>query len=130
MWTARDIRRTYGLDDETAKDIDSGKKEDITKIVIGIFDQNGDEMISREEWMDGWMKEGKRLPDFGVRPPYHIIRGCGGNVGVFSAAAICLGATVTLKRGEFEPFLSVRDWRALKGIMINFTIVAHLLIKC
>ena len=66
MWTARDVRRTYGLDDETAKDIDSGKKEDITKIVIEIFDKNGDGMVSREEWMNGWVKEGKRLPDFGV----------------------------------------------------------------
>ena len=69
MWTARDVRRTYGLDDETAKDIDSGKKEDITKIVIEIFDQNDDGMVSREEWMNGWMKEGKRLPDFGVCLP-------------------------------------------------------------
>ena len=66
VWTAQDIRRTYGLDDETAKEIDSGKKDDITKIVVEIFDKNADGMISREEWMDGWMKEGKRLPDFGV----------------------------------------------------------------
>ncbi len=66
MWTAQDIRRTYGLDDETAKEIDSGKKEDITKIVVEMFDKDKDGMISREEWMDGWVKEGKRLPDFGV----------------------------------------------------------------
>ncbi|KAL6719424.1 hypothetical protein ACLMJK_003664 [Lecanora helva] len=65
-WTAHDIRRTYGLDDETAKDIDSGKKEDITKIVVEIFDRDGDGMVSREEWMEGWVREGKRLPDFGV----------------------------------------------------------------
>lgn len=66
MWTAQDIRRTYGLDDETAKEIDSGKKEDITKIVVEIFDRNGDGMISREEWVEGWVRDGKRLPDFGV----------------------------------------------------------------
>lgn len=66
MWTARDIRRTYGLDDETAKEIDDGKKQDITKIVVEIFDRNGDGMISRQEWIEGWVKDGKRLPDFGV----------------------------------------------------------------
>ena len=31
-----------------------------------MFDRDGDGVISREEWMDGWVKEGKRLPDFGV----------------------------------------------------------------
>jgi len=70
MWTAQDIRRTYGLDDETAKEIDDGKKEDITKIVVEIFDRNGDGMISREEWIEGWVKDGKRLPDFGVGNGY------------------------------------------------------------
>ena len=65
-WTARDIRRTYGLDDETAKEIDEGKKTDIVKIVVEMFDKDGDGAVSREEWMDGWVKEGKRLPDFGV----------------------------------------------------------------
>ncbi len=66
MWTAHDIRRTYGLDDETAKEIDDGKKQDIIKIIVEIFDRDGDGMISREEWIDGWVKDGKRLPDFGV----------------------------------------------------------------
>lgn len=66
MWTAQDLRRTYGLDDETAKEIDDGKKQDITKIVVEIFDRDGDGMISRQEWIEGWVKDGKRLPDFGV----------------------------------------------------------------
>ena len=65
-WTSEEIRRTYGLDDESAREIDAGKKEDVVKIVIDIFDKDGDGVISREEWMDGWVKEGKRLPDFGV----------------------------------------------------------------
>ena len=109
MWTARDIRRTYGLDDETAKDIDSGKKEDITKIVIGIFDQNGDEMISREEWMDGWLKEGKRLPDFGVCLSGYVLRGRSGNSGAFWSFPTCAGAFARLKRGDLEPFFLFQD---------------------
>ena len=66
MWTSEEIRRTYGLDDESAKDIDEGRKGDIVQIAKGIFDLNGDGVVTREEWMDGWVKEGKRLPDFGV----------------------------------------------------------------
>ena len=66
MWTSEEIRRTYGLDDESAKDIDEGRKGDIVQIARGIFDLNGDGVVTREEWMDGWVKGGKRLPDFGV----------------------------------------------------------------
>ncbi|MCJ1451597.1 hypothetical protein MMC28_001937 [Mycoblastus sanguinarius] len=65
-WTAEEIRRTYGLDDESTREIDQGKKEDVTKVVVELFDKDGDGTISRDEWMNGWMKEGKRLPDFGV----------------------------------------------------------------
>lgn len=39
--------------------------------MIEIFDKNGDGQISREEWMDGWVKEGKRLPDFEVCDQNH-----------------------------------------------------------
>jgi len=43
-------------------------QEDIVKIVIEIYDRDGDGSVSRDEFMDGWEKEGKRLPDFGVSP--------------------------------------------------------------
>ena len=42
------------------------KKTNVVQEVIGIFDKDGDGAVSREEWMDGWLKDGKRLPDFGV----------------------------------------------------------------
>ena len=65
-WTGEEIRRTYGLDDESAKDIDESKKADVVRTVKELFDKDGDGVISREEWMDRWVKDGKRLPDFGV----------------------------------------------------------------
>lgn len=65
-WSADEIRRTYGLDDESAKDVPMEKKSNAVQEVIGMFDRDGDGGISREEWMDGWVKDGKRLPDFGV----------------------------------------------------------------
>ena len=65
-WSPDEIRRTYGLDDESAKDVPSQKKQDAVQEVIGMFDKDGDGAISKEEWIDGWFKDGKRLPDFGV----------------------------------------------------------------
>ena len=65
-WSGDEIRRTYGLDDESAKDVEETKKADVVKTVKEIFDKDGDGVISKEEWIEGWMKEGKRLPDFGV----------------------------------------------------------------
>lgn len=66
QWSPDEIRRTYGFDDESAKDVPLEKKTNAVQEVIGMFDKDGDGGISREEWMDGWVKEGKRLPDFGV----------------------------------------------------------------
>ncbi|CAF9910651.1 MAG: hypothetical protein ALECFALPRED_006784 [Alectoria fallacina] len=70
-WSADEIRRTYGLDDESAKDVPMEKKSNAVQEVIGMFDRDGDGGISREEWMDGWVKDGKRLPDFGTGPGHH-----------------------------------------------------------
>lgn len=66
QWSPDEIRRTYGLDDESAKDVPQEKKTSAVQEVVQLFDKDGDGNISREEWMDGWVKEGKRLPDLGV----------------------------------------------------------------
>ena len=73
QWSPDEIRRTYGLDDESAKDVPQEKKTSAVQEVVQMFDKDGDGAISREEWMDGWIKEGKRLPDLGVgcRSCYH-----------------------------------------------------------
>ena len=65
-WTREEVRRTYGLDDESTKDIDQGRKTDIVDIVVKTFDKDGDGAISRDEFVKGWKDEAKRLPDFGV----------------------------------------------------------------
>ena len=65
-WSADEIRRTYGLDDESAKDVPQERKTSAVQEVVQLFDKDGDGAISRDEWMDGWVKEGKRLPDLGV----------------------------------------------------------------
>ena len=66
QWSPDEIRRTYGLDDESLKDVSLEKKTSAVQEVVQLFDRDGDGLISKEEWMDGWVKEGKRLPDLGV----------------------------------------------------------------
>ncbi len=73
QWSPDEIRRTYGLDDESAKDVPQEKKTSAIQEVIQLFDKDGDGTISREEWMDGWVKEGKRLPDLGVGYHTHYV---------------------------------------------------------
>lgn len=65
MWTPDEIRRTYGLEDESSRGVSAEKKEEVTRSVLSAFDANGDGVVSWEEWREGW-KAGKRLLDFGV----------------------------------------------------------------
>lgn len=60
------MRRTYGLDDESVKDVTEARKLEIIDQVLKLYDKDGDRAVSRDEWYAGWVKEGKRLPDFGV----------------------------------------------------------------
>lgn len=64
-WTPGEILRTYGLDDASSRDVPESKRQEVVRGVLDLFDQNGDGIVSREEWVVGWGRGG-RLPDFGV----------------------------------------------------------------
>lgn len=64
-WTPGEILRTYGLDDASSKDVSESKRQEVVRGVLDLFDQNGDGIISRDEWVVRWGRGG-RLPDFGV----------------------------------------------------------------
>lgn len=68
-WTPEEIRRTYGLNDESTKDVSEEKREQVVKGVMDLFDEDQDGAISREEWLHAWTA-GRRLPDFGVCFPF------------------------------------------------------------
>ncbi|MCJ1275881.1 hypothetical protein MMC21_003686 [Puttea exsequens] len=70
IWTPADIRRTYGLDDESTKEVAEERKAEIVRTVVELFDGDGDGVVGREEWLGGW-REGKRLGDFGTGPGHH-----------------------------------------------------------
>ena len=68
FWSPEEIRRTYGLDDESVRDtISEEKKREVVAGVLQTFDKDGDGTISKAEFVDGWFMDGKRLADYGVR---------------------------------------------------------------
>lgn len=64
-WTPDEVSRTYGLDDESMKDVSPEKRNDVIEDVMRRFDRDGDHVVGRGEWMEGW-RGGERLKDFGV----------------------------------------------------------------
>ncbi|KAL8931069.1 MAG: hypothetical protein Q9208_000171 [Pyrenodesmia sp. 3 TL-2023] len=69
-WSADEIRRMYGLDDESARGVDEARKAEVVRKTLEVFDSDGDGVVGRGEWMEGW-RAGKRLQDFGLGPGHH-----------------------------------------------------------
>lgn len=69
-WTADEVRRTYGLDDESLRDTPSEVKDQAVHDVFELFDASPSGAISRDQWLEG-IREGKKLPDFGLGPGHH-----------------------------------------------------------
>lgn len=66
-----EIRRTYGLDDESAKDVAESKKEEVVRVTLEEWDENHDGLIDWGEFVYGWRDKGKRMRDFGTGPGHH-----------------------------------------------------------
>lgn len=62
--------RTYGLMDESNKDVSQERKDEIVREVLRLADQDQDGVISREEFLY-MIRFGKTLPDFGTGPGHH-----------------------------------------------------------
>lgn len=69
-WTPDEILRTYGLEDETMKDISQSKRDEVLKEVLRLCDSNGNGIVERAEWM-AFSEGGGKLPDFGLGPGHH-----------------------------------------------------------
>ncbi|KAF2240164.1 hypothetical protein EV356DRAFT_496058 [Viridothelium virens] len=69
-WTPDDIRRTYGLKDESTKDVPESKKEEVVRTVLDLFDKDKSGSISYAEFTVG-DAHGITLPDFGLGPGHH-----------------------------------------------------------
>ncbi|KIW63791.1 hypothetical protein PV04_08763 [Phialophora macrospora] len=69
-WTPDEVRRIYGLDDESLKDTPADEKDKAILEVFKIFDPYQSGFITREQWTTK-VNEGKKLPDFGLGPGHH-----------------------------------------------------------
>ena len=65
VWDPSEIKRTYGLEDETAKDVGAEKREEVVRRVLEVWDADGDGFVDRDEWTAG-VGKGLELEDFGV----------------------------------------------------------------
>jgi hypothetical protein len=73
-WTSDEILRTYGLMDESTKDVTEQKRADVVATIMRLMDYDSSGQISKAEWMR-FNVEGGELPDFGVRRNFEIYRG-------------------------------------------------------
>jgi Ca2+-binding EF-hand superfamily protein len=70
VWTPDEVRRTYGLDDESLKNTPADKKDQGILDVFKIFDPYNTGVITRNDWVKS-VQEGKKLPDLGMGPGHH-----------------------------------------------------------
>ncbi|KAL2759632.1 hypothetical protein ACRALDRAFT_1074155 [Sodiomyces alcalophilus JCM 7366] len=69
-WQIDEVMRTYGLMDDSNKDMPQDKKLRIGREVIELIDSDGDGLVSRAEW-DDYIEAGETLPDMGTGPGHH-----------------------------------------------------------
>lgn len=70
VWTPDEVRRTYGLDDESLADTPGAIKDEAVAKVMSIFDPGSSGQITRPMFLE-FIKAGKVLPDFGLGPGHH-----------------------------------------------------------
>jgi hypothetical protein len=70
FWTHDEVRKTYGIDDESNSDKSEARKQDAVQAVFDIFDPGNTGFITKEDWLHG-VAAGKRLPDVGFGPGHH-----------------------------------------------------------
>ncbi|KAH0366753.1 putative secretory pathway protein, partial [Aureobasidium melanogenum] len=69
-WTPDDIRKTYGLKDESTKDLPDEKKEEVVRKILELFDKDRSGSVSYAEFLIA-DAHGVKLPDFGYGPGHH-----------------------------------------------------------
>ncbi|KAI8958866.1 hypothetical protein F5Y11DRAFT_25821 [Daldinia sp. FL1419] len=70
QWEAEEILRTYGLMDESNKDVPQSRREEIQRELLSLLDASGDGIVTRDEFV-AFIASGKTLPDVGTGPGHH-----------------------------------------------------------
>ncbi|KAJ5127807.1 hypothetical protein N7448_008586 [Penicillium atrosanguineum] len=69
-WSVDEVRKTYGLDDESNNGVSESSKQAAVRTVFDLFDASHTGFITREAWMKA-IADGVRLPDLGYGPGHH-----------------------------------------------------------
>ncbi|KAI9158312.1 carboxypeptidase [Paramyrothecium foliicola] len=70
FWQGDEIQRTYGLFDESNRNMNINEKTRVLNDLLKLMDRNGDGMVSHDEWTV-FGNSGKTLPDMGTGPGHH-----------------------------------------------------------
>jgi hypothetical protein len=70
IWQGDELMRTYGLYDDSNKNMSAERKDQVLHDLMTLLDRDGDRMVARAEW-DRFVAEGKTLPDLGTGPGHH-----------------------------------------------------------
>jgi Ca2+-binding EF-hand superfamily protein len=69
-WTPDEVKKTYGMEDESNAALTEEQKQEALREVFSLFDPANTGFISRDNWMR-LIADGVRLPDFGFGPGHH-----------------------------------------------------------
>lgn len=69
-WEAEEIQRTYGLMDDSNKDVLQSRKDEIGRQILALLDTDNNGAATRQEFID-FIDAGKTLPDMGTGPGHH-----------------------------------------------------------
>jgi hypothetical protein len=69
-WQGDEMLRTYGLMDESNKDVSVERRRGMLLELLDLMDRDGDGDISLREWID-FREAGNTLPDLGTGPGHH-----------------------------------------------------------
>ncbi|KAL2259737.1 hypothetical protein VTK26DRAFT_6473 [Humicola hyalothermophila] len=70
-WEAQEIQRTYGLMDESNKDVPQERRDEVARRILDLMDTDGDNLISRDEFVHFIDVQHGTLPDMGTGPGHH-----------------------------------------------------------
>lgn len=70
-WEADEILRTYGLMDESNKDVTPERRDEIVREIMRLIDTDGDGRVGRDEFVHFIEAAGQTLPDMGTGPGHH-----------------------------------------------------------
>lgn len=70
VWQPEEMLATYGLFDESNKDVSETRRAEIIAELTALLDRDGDGAVAKEEFTRA-LGEGKTLPDMGTGPGHH-----------------------------------------------------------